>query len=62
MAEVEDPEKPDTEEILMLLLHQSMRNYDLLAHLLKHFDPKSADMIIEWHEDMKTWGPPPYYT
>lgn len=59
MAELEE-EKPSVEEILMLLLHQSMRNYDLLAHILQHFDKEAAMKIIDQHEKMQTWGPPPF--
>lgn len=62
MSELGETDKPDVEEILMLLLHQSMRNYDVLSHLLKHFDPEAAGLVLDAHENMKTWGPPPYYT
>jgi hypothetical protein len=53
-------ERPDPEEILTLLLIQSMRNYDILMHLLKHFDTESARGLVEAHEKMELWGPPPF--
>lgn len=59
MSETED-EKPSIEEILMLLLHQTMRNYDILVHLLKHFEPEEASLLVESHEKMELWGPPPF--
>lgn len=55
-------EKPEIEEILMTILHQTMRNYDVMIHLLKHFDKEAADMIVDKHEKMEVWGPPPFYT
>lgn len=57
-----EPDKPDVEEILMTLLHQTIRNYDVMMHLLKHFDEKTAEMILTKHENMEVWGPPPFYT
>lgn len=59
MSESED-EEPSVQEILMLLLHQSMRNYDVLMHLFKHFEPEEASLLVERHEKMELWGPPPF--
>lgn len=62
MSELIDSDKPDVEEILMTLLHQTIRNYDVMIHLLKHFDEEAAGMLVSKHENMEVWGPPPFYT
>jgi hypothetical protein len=56
----ESIEKPDPEELLTLLLIQSMRNYDVLIHLLKHFDEETAKQLVEMHENLEQWGPLPF--
>lgn len=59
MAELEAPH-PDPEELMTLLLIQMMRNYDVLMHLLKHFDQESAQELLEKHEKLEQWGPLPF--
>jgi len=59
MSELTEP-KPDPEELLTLLLIQSMRNYDILIHLLKHFDEETAAQLLEKHEKLEQWGPLPF--
>ena len=54
-------ENPSSEEILMTLLHQTMRNYDVMVHILKHFDEEAAKLIVSQHEKMTIWGPPPFF-
>lgn len=59
MSEVKQP-KPDPEELLTLLLIQSMRNYDIMIHLLKHFDKETAAQLVARHERLEQWGPLPF--
>ena len=59
MSEVKEP-KPDPEELLTLLLIQEMRNYDVMIHLLMHFDEEVASQLVEKHEKLEQWGPLPF--
>lgn len=59
MSEVKEP-KPDPEELLTLLLIQEMRNYDVMIHLLMHFDEEVAKQLVEKHEKLEQWGPLPF--
>lgn len=60
MAELEDAEKPSIEELLSALLIQSMRNYDLLIHLLALKDKEGADKLYDLHEKFGLYGPMPF--
>jgi len=60
MSELEDVEVPDLNEMATLLLIQSMRNYDVMMHLLKHFDEETAIELSKLHESHQLWGPLPY--
>jgi hypothetical protein len=59
VSEVKEP-KPDPEELLTLLLIQQMRNYDVLMHLLLHFDEEGARQLLAMHENLEQWGPLPF--
>lgn len=59
MSEVKE-QKPDPEELLTLLLIQQMRNYDVLIHLLLHFDEEAAKQLLTMHEKLEQWGPLPF--
>ena len=59
MSEVKE-QKPDPEELLTLLLIQQMRNYDILMHILLHFDEEGARTLLEIHENLEQWGPLPF--
>jgi len=59
MSELKE-QKPDPEELLTLLLIQQMRNYDVLMHLLLHFDEEAAKQLLELHENLGQWGPLPF--
>jgi len=60
MSEMEDTEVPDTNEMLTLLLIQSMRNYDVMMHLLRHFDEETAVELGTRHEKHELLCPLPY--
>lgn len=59
MSELEE-DTPSVEELLSLILIQQMRNYDVMIHLLKHFDEESAVTLHEMHSNLETWGPFPF--
>lgn len=63
MSELENP-SPKPEEFLALILHQEMRNYDVLMHILRVLDSSESKHISnslkEIHENMEIWGPPPF--
>ncbi len=59
MSELEE-QKPDQEELLTLLLIQQMRNYDVLMHLLLHFNEETAKQLLTMHENLEQWGPLPF--
>lgn len=60
-----DSSNPSAEELLALILHQEMRNYDILMHILRVLDTSHNKEISatlkETHEKMETWGPPPFF-
>jgi len=60
MSESEDPEVPSIEELLSANLMQQMRTYDVLVHILAHFDEESADKVVSLHEGFGLFGPMPF--
>jgi len=60
MSELKDPEVPDTNQMLYLLLIQSMRNYDVMMHILAHFDEEVATELGTRHENHEVLCPLPY--
>lgn len=60
MSDIEDQDKPSVEELLSALLIQTMRNYDLLIHLLAHFDEEGAGKIYDLHKGFGLYGPMPF--
>ncbi len=59
MPEPEE-EKPSIEELLSALLIQSMRNYDVLIHILAHYDEPAAGKIYDLHKEFGLYGPMPF--
>jgi len=55
-----EEEKPSVEELLSALLIQSMRNYDVLIHILAHFDEEGAGQIYDLHKKLELYGPMPF--
>lgn len=60
MSELEDPDVPSVEELLSALLIQEIRNYDVMIHLLAHFDEEGAKKILDLHEGLNLYGPLPF--
>lgn len=60
MSELEETDKPSIEELLSALLIQSIRNYDVLIHLLALKDKEGADGIYDLHKEFKLYGPMPF--
>lgn len=56
----ESAEVPSLEELLSALLIQQMRNYDLLIHILAHFDEEGAGKIYDLHKGFGLYGPMPF--
>lgn len=59
MSELEE-EKPSVEELLSVSLIQQIRNYDLLMHILAHFDEETASSLYDLHESGGLYGPMPF--
>lgn len=66
MSELHDPAKPNTDELLTLLLVQTMRMYDVLMHMLDIMSEKDEERaaitqeLLELHEKLGHWGPLPF--
>lgn len=56
----QEVEKPSLEELLSALLIQTMRNYDVLLHLLAHYDEEGAGKIYDLHKQFGLYGPMPF--
>lgn len=59
MSELEE-ERPSIEELLSAVLIQQMRSYDVMIHLLAHFDEESAKELYDLHEGFGLYGPMPF--
>lgn len=59
MSELEE-DKPSIEELLSALLVQSIRNYDIMMHLLVHFDESTASRLDKIHRHNGIWGSLPF--
>lgn len=60
MSELEEPNKPDTDELLTLILIQQMRIYDVMMGILLVGDADKANKLFELHKNHDTWGPLPF--
>lgn len=60
MSELEDPDAPSVEELLSANLVQQLRIYDVLIHILAHFNEEAADKIMTLHENAGLYGPMPF--
>lgn len=60
MSDLEDPREPSPEDILRVHLITLMRIYDVQLAILKHLDPKKADIVVQQHEKFDYIGPLPF--